>query len=221
MTQQSHEPDPTTNHFDEAARTWDDDPAKLDRARGTAALLRHRLPLNGSERVLDIGGGTGQLSLQLADAVGSVTVLDVSAGMVEVATANIESAGLRGRFTAVQLDLGNEPAPNAPFDGAWSQLAWHHVPDGDLLLRRARNSLVAGGWLAVVELDTDAAGDFHSHHDDFTGHHGFDRYEFATRMREAGFRDVSVEDAGTVDRELEGRGRRTFTMFLAIGYATE
>ena len=219
MTQESHDSDATTNHFDEAARTWDDDPAKLDRARATAALLRHRLPLNGSERVLDIGGGTGQLSLQLADAVGSVTVVDTSAGMVEVAAANIEAAGLGERFAAVQLDLGSEPAPNFPFDGAWSQLAWHHVPDGDALLRRVRSSLVAGGWLAIVELDTDAAGDFHSHHDDFTGHHGFDRADFAARMREAGFRGVTVEDAGTVERELEGRGRRTFTTFLAIGYA--
>ncbi|WP_037363531.1 class I SAM-dependent methyltransferase [Nakamurella lactea] len=208
-----------TDHFDEASKTWDDDPAKLERARTTAALLRKRLPLTGSERVLEIGGGTGQLSLNLADAVGSVTVSDVSPGMVQAAAVNIRAAGLADRFTAIQLDLARESAPGAPFDGAWSQLTWHHVSDAEQLLRRTREALVPGGWLAVVELDTDAAGDFHAHHAEFTGHHGFDRDTFAGQMRTAGFRDVTVEDAGSVERELEARGRQLFTMFLAIGYA--
>lgn len=217
MTEHQHGTEP--DHFDEASKTWDDDPAKLERARNTAALLRDRLPLNGSERVLEIGGGTGQLSLNLADAVGSVTVSDAAAGMVAAAEANIRAAGLGDRFTAVRLDLTTEPAPGAPFDGAWSQLAWHHVADIDLLLRRTRDALAPGGWLAVIELDTDADGDFHAHHAEFTGHHGFDRDAFAERMRAAGFVDVTVQDAGSVENELGGRGRRTFTMFLAIGHA--
>jgi ubiquinone/menaquinone biosynthesis C-methylase UbiE len=209
-----------TGHFDEAATTWDDDPAKLERARKSAALLRERLQLNGSERVLEIGAGTGQLSLNLADEVGSILVTDVSPGMVAAADRNIQAAGLADRLTATRLDLLTDPVPDPPFDGAWSQLAWHHVPDGAALLRRARAALTPGGWLAVLELDADPAGDFHSGQDDFAGQHGFDRAGFADDLRAAGFRDVSVGDGGSVEKELEGRGRRTFTMFLAIGYAT-
>lgn len=209
----------TTEHFDQAAKTWDDDPAKLERARATAGLLRQRLPLTGTDRVLDIGGGTGQLSLHLADAVGSVTVSDAAPGMVQVAAENIERAGLADRFTAVQLDLTTESAPGGRFDGAWSQLALHHVPDVELLLRRAHQQLVPGGWLAVVELDTDPTGDFHAHHDDFTGHNGFDRAEFADQMQSAGFTGVSVGDGGSVAKELAGQGQQVFSMFLAIGFA--
>jgi ubiquinone/menaquinone biosynthesis C-methylase UbiE len=221
MTHHSHDADSTAGHFDEAALTWDDDPAKLERARNTAQLLRRRLPLTGSERVLDIGGGTGQLGLLLADAIGAVTLVDVSPGMVDVATTNFDAAGVTGRFAALRLDLMTETPPGVPFDGAWSQLAWHHVTDVDGLLRRARAVLAPGGWLAVIELDTDAAGEFHSHHDEFVGHHGFDRDAFAAQMRDAGFRDVTVEDAGSVERELEGHGRRSFTMFMAVGYAAD
>ena len=38
-------------------------------------------------------------------------------------------------------------------------------------------------------------------------------------LRAAGFGLVSVADGGSVEKELDGQGRRTFTMFLAIGYA--
>lgn len=212
-----HEHD--SDRFDEAAATWDDDPAKRERARRTAALLREHLPLTGTERVLDIGGGTGQLSLLLADAVGAVTVSDAAAGMVRVAAENIAAAGLADRFDAVRLDLTTDQAPGEPFDGAWSQLALHHVPDVDQLLHRVRETLAPGGWLAVVDLDSDVHGAFHARHPDFTGHHGFDRAQFAARMTAAGFADVSVVDGGRVEHEGVAQGTESFPMFLAIGYA--
>ncbi|MDT0214245.1 class I SAM-dependent methyltransferase [Rothia sp. ARF10] len=208
-------------HFDDAAATWDDDPAKVERAHNTAALLADALPLRGDERVLEIGGGTGRLSLALADRVGSVLVTDASEGMVDVARANFERAGVGDRLDARRLDLVADPLHVERFDGAWAQLALHHVEDLDTLLGRVHELLVPGGWLAVVDLDDDRAGAFHAHHDDFTGHHGFDRDAFAERLRRSGFRDVTVRDAGSVEKELGGdhQGRGTFGMFLAVGHA--
>lgn len=208
-------------HFDEAASTWDADPAKIERARASAALLRDALQLTGNERVLEIGGGTGQLSIALAEHVASVLVTDASPGMVDVARDNIERAGLADRLTTERLDLVIDPPPEGQFDGVWAQLALHHVRDVDLLLRRVQALLVTGGWVAVVELDDDRAGAFHAQHDDFTGHHGFDREAFASRLRDSGFHDVSVVDAGSVEKELGGdhQGRGTFATFLAVGRA--
>ncbi|MFC7489819.1 MULTISPECIES: class I SAM-dependent methyltransferase [unclassified Knoellia] len=208
-------------HFDAAASTWDADPAKIERAHATAGLLRDTLALDGTERVLEIGGGTGQLSLALADHVASVLVTDASPGMVDVARANIEQAGLSHRLTTQQLDLVTDPAPEGSFDGVWSALALHHVQEVDLLLERVKTLLVPGGWVAIVELDDDRTGAFHAHHDDFTGHDGFDRESFADRLRASGFRDVTVTDAGSVEKELGGddQGRGTFATFLAVGRA--
>lgn len=208
-------------HFDDAASTWDDDPAKIERAHGTAALLREQLALDGTQSVLEIGGGTGQLSLALANDVRDVLVTDASAGMVDVARTNIEQAGLSDRLTAQQLDLVTDLLPQRRFDGAWAQLALHHVHELDVLLARVKSLLEPGGWLAVIELDDDRAGAFHAGHTDFTGHHGFDREAFAERLRANGFHDVSVVDAGSVEKELSGdhQGRGTFATFLAVGRA--
>lgn len=205
-------------HFDDAAATWDADPAKVERARQVAGLLRRHLPLTGSERVLDVGAGTGQLSLHLADAIGAATVSDVSAGMVDVARSNIERAGLADRFQARALDLTREEAPDAPYDGAWSMLALHHIPDLPALLRRLHAALRPGGWVAVIDLDADERGAFHRHNPDFEGHHGFDRTRFATLLTQAGFSDVELHDAGQVDKEV-GDDVEPFPMFLAIARA--
>lgn len=217
----SHDHKHDHGHFDEAAPTWDDDPAKVERARATAVLLRDTLELKGTERVLEVGGGTGQLSLALAEHVGSVLVTDASAGMVEVARANIDRSGHADRLTAQRLDLVSDPPPEGTFDGVWAQLALHHVHDVSLLLQRVRALLAPGGWVAVVELDDDRAGAFHAKHEDFTGHHGFDRDGFAQLLSDSGFRDITVSDAGSVKKELGGddQGRGTFGMFLAVGRA--
>lgn len=216
------EEDGTVSRFDEAAATWDDD-AKLERTRRAAALLLTRLELGGDEHVLDVGAGTGQLSIHLADAVGSVLVSDASAGMVAQAGANISEAGLADRFTAAQLDLtSDETLESGSFDGAWSMLALHHVPALEELLARVHDVVRPGGWVAIIDLDHDVDGAFHAHvGDDFDGHHGFNRDHLAGLLERAGFTDVAITDAGVVDKELESDGHghegqtRSFPMFLA------
>ncbi|OYO11273.1 methyltransferase type 11 [Enemella evansiae] len=219
-------------NFDERAATWDDDPAKIERAQRVAALLREHLPLTGSEKILDIGGGTGQLSFNLAGDVADVTISDASAGMIEVATRGIETLRLGDRYRAVQLDLTTDTPPAEDFDGAWSHLALHHVPDVDLLLGKVYALLRPGGWFAVVDLDHDAHGAFHQHlhsqqekhehgrgehGDEFLVHDGFDREGFAERLRAAGFTRVDITDGGVVTREVEDQ-QADFPMFLAVAY---
>ena len=85
--------------------TWDDDPGHEERQVAVARAIAETVNLGPRMSAVDIGGGTGRLSILLADRVGSVVVTDPSAGMVQVARERIEAAGLGDRLRAVQADL--------------------------------------------------------------------------------------------------------------------
>ena len=194
--------------FDAEAATWDDDPGHEARQVAVAQAIKEVLDLNPRMSALDVGGGTGRLSILLADRVGSVVVTDPSAGMVHVARQRIEEAGLSDRLRAVQADLTTDRLGGS-YDVVWSSMALHHVQDLDGLLRSVAELLVDGGRLAVADLDEDPDGAFHADLADFDGHHGFDRERLTEQLARAGFANVSFVDATTILK-----GDREFGVFL-------
>ena len=194
--------------FDDEAATWDDDAGHEERQVAVARAIEEALVLSPRMSALDVGGGTGRLSILLADRVGSVVVTDPSAGMVRVARERIEAAELNDRLRAVQVDLTTDPLDGA-YDVVWSSMALHHVQDLDGLLRSVAGLLVHGGRLAIADLDEDPDGAFHAEKVDFDGHHGFDRRRLAEQLADAGFAEVSFVDATTILK-----GDREFGVFL-------
>jgi cyclopropane fatty-acyl-phospholipid synthase-like methyltransferase len=190
--------------FDDEAATWDDDPGHEARQVAVARAIEEALTLTPRMSALDVGGGTGRLSILLADRVGSVVVTDPSAGMVQVAGERIEAAGLGDRLRAVQVDLTADRLDGS-YDVVWSSMAMHHVRDLDALLQALAGLMVEGGRLAIADLEEDPEGAFHAGRPDFDGHHGFDRQRFAAQLGRAGFVDVEFVDATTIlkdDREF-------------------
>lgn len=194
--------------FDDAAATWDDDTAHEERQVAVAQAIGDALDLSSRMSALDVGCGTGRLTILLADRIGSAVVTDPSAGMVQVARQRIEEAGLRDRLRAVQADLTTDRLVGS-FDVAWSSMALHHVHDLDALLLSVAGLLVDGGRLAIADLDEDPDGAFHADLDDFDGHHGFDRERLTEQLARAGFTSVSFLDATTLLK-----GDREFGVFL-------
>jgi SAM-dependent methyltransferase len=190
--------------FDDEAATWDDDPGHEKRQVAVAEAIKQAVDLSPRMSAVDVGGGTGRLSILLADQVGSVVVTDPSAGMVQVARERIEAAGLGDRLRAVQADLTTERLEGT-FDVAWSSMALHHVHDLDALLRSLAGMLVDGGRLLIADLDEDPDGAFHADKVDFDGHHGFDRQGLTEQLARAGFGDARFVEATTIlknDREF-------------------
>jgi 2-polyprenyl-3-methyl-5-hydroxy-6-metoxy-1,4-benzoquinol methylase len=194
--------------FDDEAATWDDDPGHEKRQVAIARAVKEAVSLSPEMRAVDVGGGTGRLSILLADMVGSVVVTDPSAGMVKVAQERIAAAGRGDRLRAVQLDLTTDRLDGV-YDVVWSSMAFHHVQDLDGLLRSVAGLLVNGGRLCIADLDEDPDGAFHADKADFDGHHGFDRQRLTERLAGAGFADVKFVDATTIRKD-----DREFGVFL-------
>ena len=194
--------------FDDEAATWDDDPVHEARQLAVTRAIKETVELDPRMSAVDVGGGTGRLSILLADEVASVVVTDPSAGMVQVAQQRIEAAGLGDRFRAVQADLTKDGLEGA-YDVVWSSLALHHVRDLDRLLRSVAQLLVHGGRLLIADLDEDPDGAFHADKVDFDGHDGFDRERLTEQLTRAGFGDVAFTDVTTIVKN-----EREFGVFL-------
>ena len=75
--------------FDRLARQWDDDPAKLQRARAVASAIAQRTTPGGVW--LDYGAGTGALGLALLGHADRLVLADSSAGMVAAPAGRVMS----------------------------------------------------------------------------------------------------------------------------------
>ncbi|MFD9035404.1 class I SAM-dependent methyltransferase [Streptomyces sp. NPDC059567] len=139
-------------YWDAAAAAFDDEPDHGLRAAGTrAAWARHLRDWMPSDPVdvLDIGCGTGSLSLLLAEAGHRVTGVDLAPKMVEQARAKLDAAGLRGRF--LTGDAMGPPTGEQRFDVALARHLLWTLPDPEVALREWVGRLRPGGRLVLVE----------------------------------------------------------------------
>jgi SAM-dependent methyltransferase len=197
------------NPFDAKARTWDADPAKVERARKVADLIAARVPLLAGARVLEIGAGTGLLGFALRERAGHVTLADSSPEMLAVAREKLRAAG-PCNVDVVALDLERDPPPAERYGVVCALLVLHHVHDTAALLRKLHGVLEPGGYLCIADLERED-GAFHGA--DFGGHHGFDRAELQSAVEGAGFEEVRFQPAFEVRKPVDGV-LRPFPAFL-------
>ena len=197
--------------FDAKARTWDADPAKVERGRRVAEAIERAVALRPAMSVLEYGCGTGLLGFALLPKVGHVTFADSSREMLAVVREKIAALGAPDAKT-LEVDLSAGALPGERYDLVCTLMTLHHVADTEALLRRFHAILAPGGIACVVDLDREG-GAFHG--PGFQGHDGFDREDISRQLRRAGFADVRVTTAYEFEKETSA-GPRRFPLFLAI-----
>lgn len=107
-----------------------------------------RAGIGEGHKVLDVGAGTGAVSLicqELVGSEGSVTALDPSAGMLAVAEKN----GVKNTVQGLGEDL---PFPDSHFDFITMSYALRHVADLTLLFAEFQRVLKPGGKILLLEI---------------------------------------------------------------------
>ncbi len=113
-----------------------------------AILLKRHLPVQAGA-VLDVGCGTGSLSVLLAELGHDVTGVDVSPAMLARARTKAVDAGLNISFHA--QDAASPTFPPEQFSTILCRHVLWALPDPAAVLGRWSNLLIAGGTLIIIE----------------------------------------------------------------------
>jgi phosphoethanolamine N-methyltransferase len=140
----------TSEHYDAASTgflesLWGDGYLSPGGPAEVARLLEG-VDLAGST-VLDIGSGTGGITLSLARdyGAGRVTGIDVEDGVCAAARARVAAAGLADRVRIEKVSPGPFPFPDRSFDVVFSKDSIVHIPDKAALAREVFRVLRPGG----------------------------------------------------------------------------
>lgn len=113
-------------------------------------LILRRAGVAPGQRVLELGCGSGDLTLALLDRGAEVTAIDISPRMVEIARARVRrfAPGREARFVVAPIERTG--LPGASFDAIVGRWILHHV-DLELAAGEVERLLAPGGTVAFLE----------------------------------------------------------------------
>lgn len=220
------------DRFNAEAAAWDSNPDVRRASDSALEALVAAYPLLSQARetgsadsrgleVLEIGCGTGLLTVLMAPYVRTILAVDAAGGMIDALRLKLEGLGgadgeaARRAIRPMCMLLEDPEDPRLPpgpggkrqkFDLIISHLTLHHIPDLKPLLTTMYGCLKPGGQVALTDFEDfgPEARKFHPEAKMFgVERHGINAGWFAGLMKEVGFEQVDVSPAWTMDKEVE------------------
>ncbi|MCX6230140.1 MAG: class I SAM-dependent methyltransferase [Bacteroidetes bacterium] len=201
--------------FDEKAKTWDDNPLFIERAKTIADEIRNFVKPAKTAEAFEYGCGTGLLSYFLQEDFANITLADTSKGMLEMLNTKIEKENIKN-FHPLLLDLGTSEYKEKKFDVIFTSMAMHHVDDVSKVMHEFYEMLNPGGYLCIADLDKED-GSFHSHDPEFNGHFGFAKDVMEKHFTENGFTFLDYKTCLSIEKLFENNQKKTYPVFLMTG----
>lgn len=171
------------NVFEQMAKRYDTED-RMELAKVIVKEVRAELHDCKSKSLIDYGSGTGLVSLELADLVDSILLVDSSEQMLEVVKAKIihkeiiNSQVLYSDFT--------QETPELKVDIILMSLVLLHIPDTNKILQQLFNILNKDGQLIIIDFDKN---DKINHP---KVHNGFSHEELKKKLVDAGFTSTKI-----------------------------
>ncbi|MCM3636388.1 class I SAM-dependent methyltransferase [Sporosarcina luteola] len=172
------------NVFEQMAKRYDTE-ERIELAKVIVNEVRPELQNSTSKSLLDYGSGTGLVSLELADLVDSVLLVDSSKKMLEVAEAKIS----RNRITNSKVLFSDftQETPELKADIILLSLVLLHIPNTEKILKELFNILNDGGKLIIIDFDKND----NVNHPKI--HNGFSHEELQKRLSDVGFTSIDMK----------------------------
>ena len=109
------------------------------------------------DRVLDLAGGTGDISALMSRRVGDeglVVLTDINEAMLDVGRRRLEDRGIVGNVSCALVDAEHLPFRDGEFDAVTIAFGLRNVTDKDQALREMRRVLRPGGRALILEFST-------------------------------------------------------------------
>lgn len=198
------------NEFDEKAKTWDDDPVKIERSKIVAHAILKEIGDGSNLKAFEYGCGTGLVSFFLQPHFKSILMADSSKGMLAVAAVKITAAAVKN-MSLREVDLSQGNPINDRFDCIYTMLTLHHMQDIPGTLNHFYAMAQNEGYLFVIDLDRED-GSFHGA--GFRGHNGFNRESLQNDAAKAGFSDVAFRTVFSITKKKENGETVVYPLFM-------
>lgn len=158
---------------------------RMELANAIIEKVRPVLQDSKSKKLVDYGGGTGLISLELTDLVGSILLVDVSEQALQGTTDKIVERGIPN--VKVLCSDFTQDTPDLEADIILLSLVLLHIPDTKLILQKLFSILSDGGQLIIVDFDKNDKVNHPKIHS------GFSQDELKKLLSEIGFTSTKMK----------------------------
>lgn len=197
--------------FNQLILTEDED-IRVKRAHAVSIEIESYMG-HGPLEVMEFGCKTGLISLNLKNKISEGLLVDSSAENIK----ELEQKLRDRHLSHLQTYTGDilESDIDRQFDVIYSSMVMHHIKDFKAVIKKLVSYLKNNGKLIIVDLLPDS-GEFHRHHLEFDGHHGFTINEMVAALKEADLKEVTGRKFYSSYKPIENKNH-PYSLFSVIG----